>query len=78
MQLPEDELVHEACCVIEAGYRSVQDGSSGNVADLVTIAQGYLRLLSQQPTPVGETRLREALTKLRTALVTVKSAPDAD
>jgi hypothetical protein len=68
MELPKDELVEEACRVIEAGYRHLQRGASGRVADLVTITQGYLRLLSEQPTATYESKLRDAVLSLRVAL----------
>ena len=72
----QDELVEQACHVIEDGYRSVRKAaSSNNLADLITIAQGYLRLVSQQPTAAVEAKLRDAVATLRAALVKSKSAP---
>jgi len=73
MRTPQDELVEEACRVIEDGYRSVRNATSSNLADLITIAQGSLRIVSQQPSPATEAVLRGAVDKLRAALA--KSQP---
>jgi hypothetical protein len=75
---PQDKLVEQACDVIEDGYRSVRNAaSSNNLADLITIAQGYLRIVSQQPTPAAEAKLRDAIATLRAALAKSKSAKSA-
>jgi hypothetical protein len=69
------ELLEQACHVIKDGYRSVRSATGSNhLADLITIAQGYLRIVSQQPTPAGEAKLRDAVATLRAALTKSKSA----
>jgi len=71
----QDELVEQACRVIGDGYRSVRNAaSSNNLADLITIAQGYLRIVGQQPSPAAEAKLRDAVATLRAALAKSKSA----